>query len=98
MRVLSTILAGLAVVSGALAAGKSVIVSFPPDTAASVVDAAKADFKASGGEITHEYKFINAFSGKIPETSTESINAWSDKYNVTIEEDQVVSIAGDGSS
>ncbi|KAK7751517.1 hypothetical protein SLS62_006604 [Diatrype stigma] len=98
MRVLSTFLAGLAVVSGALAAGKSVIVSFPPDTAASVVDAAKSEFKASGGEITHEYKLINGFSGKIPETSTESISTWSEKYNATIEEDKVVSVTDGGSS
>lgn len=98
MRAFSTILAVLAVVSGALATGKSVIVSFPPDTAASVIDAAKADFKAAGGEITHEYNLIKAFAGTVPEASTESINTLEQKYNATVEEDQVVSTNDGGGS
>ncbi|EMR69008.1 hypothetical protein MGN70_011878 [Eutypa lata] len=96
MRVVPTILAGLAVISGVFA--KSIIVSFPPETAQSVVDTAKADFKAAGGEITHEYRLINGFSGKIPDTMTESVTTWSEKYNANVEEDQVVTAYDNGSS
>ena len=60
MRVLSTILAALAVTSGALAADgfKTVIVSFPKEIAQNIVDEAKAKFVEQGGEITHVYRLI----------------------------------------
>lgn len=92
MRVLPTLLAGLAVVSGALAVDiqKSVIVSFPAGTAKSVMDSAKADIKEAGGVITHEYQLINAFAAKMPQKITESVSAWSSKYNAVVEEDKVV--------
>ena len=57
MRVFSTILAALAVASGALAADdfESVIVTFPKDTADSVMAEARQKFVEQGGEITHVY-------------------------------------------
>lgn len=61
MRFLSTVAAVLAAASGALAVdapAKNVIVSFPFDTPASIVENAMDEIRKAGGIITHEYKLI----------------------------------------
>lgn len=42
--------------------------------------------------------FFSGFSGKIPDTMTESVTTWSEKYNANVEEDQVVTAYDNGSS
>ena len=40
----------------------------------------------------------SGFSGKVPQTMTQSLSTWSAEYSATVEDDQVVSAYDDGSS
>ncbi|KAI5864054.1 hypothetical protein GGS23DRAFT_595704 [Durotheca rogersii] len=105
MRFFSTAVAALAAVQGAYAVDtqKSIIVSFPSDTADDVVNSAKDEIRKAGGIITHEYQLIKyatpsdlyvqlGFAAKASEKIIETMSVWSAEFNAVIEEDQVVEI------
>jgi len=76
----------------AVAQQKSVIVSFPADTPAHILDQAKSAVLKAGGMITHEYTIIKAFACTGPAKAFEMVNALTADYHPTIEDDQIVSI------
>ncbi|KAJ9618485.1 hypothetical protein H2203_009082 [Taxawa tesnikishii (nom. ined.)] len=80
----------LAAFAYAAAPQKQVVVSYPNDTPDSVVEQAKAAVREAGGIITHEYKLIKAFAANVPAKVVQSVQALGSKYNVVVEEDQVV--------
>jgi len=82
----------LATSVSAVAQQKSVIVSFPNDTPAHVLDQAKAAVLAAGGVITHEYKIIKAFACTASSKAFDTVNELSVGFNPVIEEDQIVTI------
>jgi hypothetical protein len=100
MRFFSTVVAALAVAQGALAVDvqKSIIVTFPEGTPEDVVTRAKDEIRQAGGVVTHDYKLFKGFSAHAPQKIVESVSAWSSEYQATIEEDQVVTISGNGPS
>ncbi|KZF20695.1 hypothetical protein L228DRAFT_249483 [Xylona heveae TC161] len=71
---------------------RSVIVSYPNDTPASVMTQAKKAITDAGGIITHEYKLIKAFAAKAPAAVFDTVESMSTKYNAFIEDDEVVGI------
>lgn len=71
---------------------KSVIVTYDEGTPDNIVRQAMDAIKSAGGIVTHEYKLIKAFAAKAPEKVLETVQAWGNKYNAVIEEDQVVTI------
>ncbi|KAI1078536.1 hypothetical protein F5B20DRAFT_204908 [Whalleya microplaca] len=95
MRVLSTVVAALAVASGAFAVDtqKSIIVSFPFETGDDVVGRAMDQIRAAGGVITHEYKLIKGFAAKAPQKVIDEVTVWTAEFLATIEEDQIVEIS-----
>lgn len=60
MKLIAYLLLALSAISGAFAVEqhKSFIISFEPDTAQSVIDAAKKQITDAKGVITHEYTLI----------------------------------------
>ncbi|KAK4996252.1 hypothetical protein BJ546DRAFT_1108531 [Cryomyces antarcticus] len=96
LAILSILLALLVVCTLAAAPQKAVIVSYPKDTPDFVIAQAQNAIKEAGGIITHEYKLIKAFAANAPAKALESVQAWGAQYNAVIEEDQVVSINGNG--
>ncbi|KAH8677693.1 hypothetical protein BX600DRAFT_134743 [Xylariales sp. PMI_506] len=96
MRLLHSVVAALAVAQGVMAVDvlKSVLVTFPNDVAADVVDRAMGEIKSAGGVITHQYKLIKGFAANAPQKIIDSVSAWStSEYNAVIEEDQQVQIS-----
>lgn len=53
---------------------------------------------ASPVQITHEYKLIKGFAAKAPAKVLETVQTWGNDYHAVIEEDQMVSIVGNGGS
>ena len=58
-----------------------------------------------GDSVSMEFRLIcfdlpssSGFSGKVPQTMTQSLSTWSAEYSATVEDDQVVSAYDDGSS
>ncbi|KAG6360572.1 hypothetical protein INS49_011634 [Diaporthe citri] len=94
MKLIAYLLLALSAISGAFAveAQKSFIISFPEDTADSVVSAAKKQIADAKGVITHEYTIIKAFAATAGEKVYESLQVWAQDTGAIVEEDQVVSI------
>jgi len=96
-----TIFSVLAFVAATLAVQmplRSVIVSYPDNTPDSVVDQAMDAIKAAGGMVTHEYKLFKGFAAKAPAKVLETVQTWGNEYHAVVEEDQMVSIVGNGRS
>ncbi|TVY41400.1 Uncharacterized protein LOCC1_G003854 [Lachnellula occidentalis] len=87
-----SIIALVALVLGAVAPQKSVIITYPDATPNDIIDSAKSAIKDAGGIITHEYKLIKGFAAKAPAKVLESFMASANDYHAVIEEDQMVSI------
>lgn len=100
MRVLSTLVASLGLLSTAMAIDvmKSVIVSYPAGTSDDVLARAKQDIRNAGGIITHEYTLIKAFAAKAPAAAFDTVSAWSTSEGVsaTFEDVQTISIPKEG--
>ncbi|KAI7787194.1 endopeptidase inhibitor-like protein [Diaporthe eres] len=94
MKLIAYLLLALSAISGAFAveAQKSFIISFPDDTADSVVTAAKKQIADAKGVITHEYTIIKAFAATAGEKVYESLQVWAQDTGAIVEEDKVVSI------
>ncbi|KJX96235.1 hypothetical protein TI39_contig692g00002 [Zymoseptoria brevis] len=71
---------------------QQVIISYPNNTPASVLEGAKKAILDAGGVITHEYSLIMGFAAKVPAKVLESVQAMGQEHNVLIEQDQIVSI------
>ncbi|WEW61824.1 hypothetical protein PRK78_007320 [Emydomyces testavorans] len=71
---------------------RSVIVTFPDDTPASVVEAAKKAITDAGGSITHSYNLIKGFAAEATTSSLNTVAALGVGYPPMIEDDQIVSI------
>ncbi|KAK3076599.1 hypothetical protein LTS18_012577 [Coniosporium uncinatum] len=94
---LLSLLAILTMAAAVQAPQKSVIISYPEGTPMNVMEQAKEYIKEAGGAITHEYNIIMGFAATGPAAAFDMVTALGTKYNMEIEEDQVVS-AYDGSS
>ncbi|ETI24050.1 hypothetical protein G647_03419 [Cladophialophora carrionii CBS 160.54] len=79
-------------------AQKPVVVSFPDDTPASIIDMAIAEIEKDGGIITHEYALIKGFAAKVSEVTLNKISAMAEAYAPYIEDDYVVKIDGSTAS
>ncbi|KAK7746633.1 hypothetical protein SLS53_001818 [Cytospora paraplurivora] len=94
MKLVAYLLPTLAAISGVFAveAQKSFLVSFPKDTANSVVDDAKQKIKDAHGYITHEYSIIKGFAASAGVKVYEDLQLWAQSTGATVEEDQEVHI------
>ncbi|KAH7134812.1 hypothetical protein B0J13DRAFT_91445 [Dactylonectria estremocensis] len=92
----TTILAAtLAIIPSALAVDqkKSVIVWYEDEsTPDSTINSAKQSIIDAGGKITHVYELIRGFAAISPEKTLEQVQTSGSKYDVHIEDDEVVSI------
>ncbi|OKL58848.1 hypothetical protein UA08_05839 [Talaromyces atroroseus] len=86
---------GLLQVALAVQSQKAVVVTYPENTPDSVLNDAKKAITDAGGWITHEFNLIKGFAAKASTTALESIQAKSTNFLPVIEEDKVVTIAGD---
>ncbi|KFY44592.1 hypothetical protein V494_01407 [Pseudogymnoascus sp. VKM F-4513 (FW-928)] len=86
------ILSLLALASAAAQPQRQVIVSYPDNTPANVLEAAMDEIRAAGGVITHEYKVFKGFAAKASVKALETVQAMGSEYVALIEEDAVVSI------
>ncbi|KAF2861237.1 hypothetical protein K470DRAFT_246015 [Piedraia hortae CBS 480.64] len=84
------VIAFLTALALAAAPERQVIVSYPNDTPVSVLEQAKAAIVKAGGIIEHEYNIIKGFAAKAPAKALETVHTLGAKYNVLIEDDQVV--------
>ncbi|PNS13892.1 hypothetical protein CAC42_1383 [Sphaceloma murrayae] len=71
---------------------KSVMISYPKDTADSVIEQAKKDIENAGGKITHVYTIFKGFAAQAPAQVLE-VNIASN--GATIEEDQTYTTQGE---
>jgi hypothetical protein len=76
--------------SFAMAAQRSVIISFPNDTPDSVVEDCKESIRSNGGVITHEYNIIKGFAAKAESSALEFVTTMGSKYSMEMEEDGIV--------
>ncbi|KAL2410893.1 hypothetical protein ABEF95_006099 [Exophiala dermatitidis] len=73
---------------------KPVVVQYPEDTPASVIQHAIEEIKKDGGIITHEYSLIKGFAARVSEVTLKKIAAMADSYIPLIESDYVVHVDG----
>ncbi|KAL2265349.1 hypothetical protein VTJ83DRAFT_6449 [Remersonia thermophila] len=73
---------------------KSVLITYPPETPASVINQAKKAVIDAGGIITHEYTLIRGFAAKVGEKVLQTVSAWGKEYQVLIEMDEEVHAMG----
>ncbi|CAK1361184.1 hypothetical protein CB0940_03422 [Cercospora beticola] len=93
----SLLLALLAIFAAAAVEPKhQVIISYPKDTPASIMEDAKKAIIEAGGFITHEYHLITAIAATVPAKILDTIQAAGAGHNVLIEEDGEVSINAHG--
>jgi len=85
----------LAISAMAVAPQKAVIVSYPDATPDSIVNHAMDVIREAGGVITHEYKLFKGFAATASAKVLESVSTLGDAYVPLIEEDGVVTVAGD---
>ncbi|KAI5367718.1 Putative peptidase S8 propeptide/proteinase inhibitor I9 superfamily [Septoria linicola] len=71
---------------------KQIIVSYPKDTPAAVLEEAKKAVLEAGGFITHEYHLIMGFAASAPAKILDTIQAAGSDHHVIIEQDREVSI------
>lgn len=94
MKPFTILAATLAILPGALAVDqkKSVIVWFEDEsTPDSAINDAKQSILDAGGKITHIYTLIKGFAAISTEKALEQVQTWGNKYEVRIEDDEVVS-------
>jgi hypothetical protein len=91
---IALLLAFVASILAVTAPQKPVVVSYPEDTPASVIQNAIEEIKKDGGTITHEYALIKGFAAKVAEATLDKISTMSEKFAPYIEEDVIVRIDG----
>ncbi|KAF2454405.1 hypothetical protein BDY21DRAFT_366181 [Lineolata rhizophorae] len=66
---------------------KPVLVTYPEDTPAHVLDEAKHAIMEAGGFITHEYHLIKGFAATAPSRVIDTVRALGAEWNALVEVD-----------
>ncbi|KAL8994540.1 MAG: hypothetical protein Q9169_005523 [Polycauliona sp. 2 TL-2023] len=71
-------------------AQRQVLVTYPNDTPASVIEEAKSAVLATGGKITEEFSLIKSFAATVSSEMIDTLHALSTSHKPIVEDDQTM--------